>query len=169
MLETERLVLDKLTVEDAPFMLELLNTPLWLRFIGDRKVRTLDDARQYILNGAIKSYEQMGFGPFLVKLKSGGTPIGMCGLFKRDTLEDMDIGFAFLPNSIGKGYGFEAATAVMTYARDVLSANRIVGITNPDNQNSIHLLEKLGFCFERKVHLTTGDEVFLFGTSISNS
>ncbi|MVM38231.1 GNAT family N-acetyltransferase [Spirosoma sp. HMF3257] len=166
MLETERLLLDKLTVEDAPFMLELLNTPLWLKFIGDRGVRTLDDARQYILNGAIKSYEQHGFGPFLVKVKDNGVPIGMCGLFKRDTLEDMDIGFAFLPDSIGKGYGFEAATAVMTYARNGLGATRIIGITNPDNQNSIHLLEKLGFSFERTVHLSAGDEVLLFGTSI---
>jgi RimJ/RimL family protein N-acetyltransferase len=169
MLETDRLLLDKLTVEDAPFMLELLNTPLWLRFIGDRQVRTLEDARQYILNGAIKSYQEFGFGPFLVNLKSDRTPIGMCGLFKRDSLEDMDIGFAFLPDSIGKGYGFEAASAVMTYAREFLGAARIVGITNPDNQNSIHLLEKLGFHFERKVHLTTGDEVFLFGTPVVNS
>ncbi|MVM34708.1 GNAT family N-acetyltransferase [Spirosoma sp. HMF4905] len=168
MLETERLLLDKLTVEDAPFMLELLNTPLWLTFIGDRGVRTLEDARKYILNGAIKSYEQFGFGPFLIRLKSSETPVGMCGLFKRDTLEDIDIGFAFLPDSIGKGYGFEAATAVMTYARDVLSATRIVGITNPDNQNSIHLLEKLGFHFERRVHLSAGDEVLLFATSVDS-
>ena len=169
MLQTERLLLDKLTIEDAPFMLELLNTPLWLRFIGDRRVRTLEDARQYILNGAIKSYEQFGFGPFLVKLKSTGNPIGMCGLFKRDTLEDMDIGFAFLPESIGKGYGFEAATSVMTYARDVLAATRIVGVTNPDNQSSIHLLEKLGLRFEQTVHLSAGDEVLLFATPSTNS
>ncbi|QDK81672.1 GNAT family N-acetyltransferase [Spirosoma sp. KCTC 42546] len=169
MLETDRLLIDKFTIEDAPFILELLNTPSWLTFIGDRGVRNLDDARQYIQNGSIKSYEEHGFGPYRVALKSNGVSIGMCGLFKRDTLEDIDIGFALLPGYVGKGYGYEVANAVMTYARDVLGAARIVGITNPDNQNSIHLLEKLGLRFERPVRLTTGDEVLLFGTPVVNS
>lgn len=170
MLDTDRLLIDKFTVEDAPFILELLNTPFWLTFIGDRGVRTPDDARQYILNGSIHSYEEHGFGPYRVVLKSSGASIGMCGLFKRDTLEDIDIGFAFLPDYIGKGYGYEAATAIMTYARDVLGATRIVGITNPDNQNSIHLLEKLGLRFERTVYLLGEDkEVLLFGTPAVSS
>lgn len=151
-------------------MLALLNTPSWLMFIGDRGVRTLDDARQYILNGAMRSYEQHGFGPYRVSLKSNSVAIGMCGLFKRDTLEDIDIGFAFLPDYIGKGYGYEVAIEIMTYARDVLGATRIVGITNPDNQNSIHLLKKLGLRFERTVRLLGEDkEVLLFGTPAVSS
>ncbi|GAB4034789.1 GNAT family N-acetyltransferase [Spirosoma gilvum] len=158
MFETDRLLLQKFTVEDAAFILELLNTPAWLRFIGDRGVRTLGDARQYILDGPLRSYEQHGYGPYLVRLKEVDQPIGMCGLFKRDTLEDMDIGFAYLPDHIGKGYGLEAATAVMTFARDVLKASRIVGVVDPKNANSIRLLEKLGLHFERAVRLNGYEE-----------
>lgn len=153
MFETDRLLLQKFTVEDAPFILELLNTPAWLRFIGDRGVRTLGDARQYILEGPLRSYEQHGFGPYLVRLKEAGLPIGMCGLFKRDTLEDMDIGFAYLPEHIGKGYGLEAATIVLDFARNELNASRIVGVVDPQNTNSIRLLEKLGMQYERSVRL----------------
>ncbi|MBN8824962.1 MULTISPECIES: GNAT family N-acetyltransferase [unclassified Spirosoma] len=158
MFETDRLLLQEFTFEDAPFILELLNTPAWLRFIGDRGVRTLDDARQYILNGPLHSYEQHGFGPYLVRLKEDGLPIGMCGLFKRDTLEDMDIGFAYLPEHIGKGYGLEAAATVMNFARDGLKATRIVGVVDPQNANSIRLLEKLGMHFVQAIRLNGHDE-----------
>ncbi|GAB3955609.1 GNAT family N-acetyltransferase [Spirosoma harenae] len=170
MFETDRLLLQKFTVDDAPFMLELLNTPAWLTFIGDRGVRTISDARQYILDGSIRSYNQHGFGPYLVRLKADGQPIGMCGLFKRDTLDDMDIGFAYLPEHIGKGYGLEAATVVMTYARDVLGATRIVGIVDPKNVASIRLLEKLGLTFERTVLLNgRTEESLLFAKLIQES
>ncbi|MFD2936894.1 GNAT family N-acetyltransferase [Spirosoma flavum] len=170
MLETDRLLIDELSVGDAGFILDLLNTPSWLEFIGDRGVKTLSDARQYILDGPLRSYEQLGFGSYLVKLKSSGVSIGLCGLLKRDTLDDIDIGFAFLPDYIGKGYGYESATAVMTYARDVLGATRIVGITSPTNQNSIRLLEKLGLRFEKKIILRTdGEESFLYGVTLDKS
>lgn len=168
MLETERLRIDKFSVDDAAFMLTLLNTPSWIQFIGDRSVRTLTDAQAYILNGALRSYEQHGFGPYLVKLKTNGQPIGLCGLFKRDSLNDPDIGFAFLPDYAGKGYGFESAMAVLNYAREALGLTRIIGVTLPTNHDSIRLLEKIGLCFEGNVRFRAdGKESWLFGSPVS--
>lgn len=146
-------------------MLELLNTPLWMQFIGDRGVRTLSDARQYIIDGALKSYDQYGFGPYRVIEKASGLSIGMCGLFRRDTLDAPDVGFSFLPGYIGKGYGFESASAVMRYASSVLGLPRVLGITAASNHNSIRLLEKLGLCFEKKISFRADcEESLLFGT-----
>ncbi|MCX6218046.1 GNAT family N-acetyltransferase [Spirosoma sp.] len=165
MLLTERLLLTEFTVDDAAFVLTLLNTPSWLEFIGDRGVRTLDDAHQYIVNGPLKSYELMGYGSYVVRLKVTEQPIGMCGLFKRETLDAPDIGFAFLPGYTGTGYGFEAASAVIAYARETFGSSRILGFTSPANQPSIHLLEKLGLRFERKfMYKADGEESLLFGT-----
>src|ERR1051325_3355107 len=110
-LETDRLILRHLTVEDSEFILELLNDPSWLRFIGNRGVRTLDDARDYILKSFVAMYERLGFGLYLTELKSEGVPVGICGLIKRDSLEDVDIGFAFLPKFRGEGYAYESASA----------------------------------------------------------
>lgn len=152
-LETERLVLRRITVEDAEFMLELLNEPSFLRFIGDRGVRTVDDARAYISKGPVDSYERNGFGLYLTELRSYGTPIGICGLLKRESLEDVDIGFAFLPEFWANGYASESASAVMAYARDALGLDRVVAVTSPDNGASIRVLEKLGMEFERKAQL----------------
>jgi RimJ/RimL family protein N-acetyltransferase len=146
-LETERLVLRPFTTDDAPFILTLLNEPSFLRYIGDKKVRTLEDARQYLLNGPIASYERNGFGLCLVELKDSQTAIGMCGLLKREELPDPDIGFAFLPDFWNKGFAFEAAAAVMNDARARLKLNRILAIVNPDNYASIKLLERLGLKF----------------------
>lgn len=169
MIETDRLLLEKFTVDDAAFMLALLNTPSWIEFIGDRNVRTLDEARQYILNGALKTYKQFGFGPYLVKLKVGDIPIGLCGLFKRETLDDVDIGFALLPEHTGKGYGYESASAVMTYATTALGLTRITGITTAANHHSIRLLEKLGMHFEKKIMFRPdGEESLLFGVTLAN-
>ena len=154
LIETERLTLRKLSVEDAPFILRLVNEPSFLQFIGDKGVRNLEDARQYILNGPVASYAQNGFGLFLVQLKANKAPLGMCGLLKRETLEDVDIGFAFLPEFWNKGYAFEAAAGVLSYAKDVLKLPRIVAITNKDNDASGKLLEKLGFHFDRLIKLS---------------
>jgi len=154
LIETERLTLRKLSVEDAPFILRLVNEPSFLQFIGDKGVRNLEDARQYILNGPVASYAQNGFGLFLVQLKANQVPLGMCGLLKRETLEDVDIGFAFLPEFWNKGYAFEAAAVVLSYAKDVLKLPRIVAITNKDNDASGKLLEKLGFHFDRLIKLS---------------
>jgi RimJ/RimL family protein N-acetyltransferase len=161
--ETNRLILRKLSTEDADFILELVNEPSWLRFIGDKGVRSIADARDYILKGPVESYERFGFGLYLAELKENGIPIGLCGLIKRESLKDVDIGFAFLPKFWGKGYAYESASAVMAYGKSALGVNRIVAVTTPDNHNSIKVLEKLGFKFEQMVMLSVeAPEIKLF-------
>ena len=154
----------------APFILRLLNEPSFLQHIGDRGVRNLADAKQYILSGPIASYERHGFGLFLVELKEGRAPIGICGLLKRDALDDVDLGFAFVPESWSKGYAFESTTATLAYAHDAQHLKRIVAITSPDNVASINLLVKLGFYFDRMV-LMPGEkeEVKLFARRLGDA
>ncbi len=154
-LETDRLVLRRLDAADAPFILELLNDPDWLRFIGDKGVRNLEDARTYIRTGPADMYARLGHGLYLVELKDGGTPIGLCGLIKRETLDDVDIGFAFLPQYRARGYAREAAAATLVHARDSLGLKRIVAITAPDNQASARLLERIGLRFERLIRFSS--------------
>jgi len=162
-LETERLVLRRLSTDDAEFVLELLNEPSFRRYIGDRGVRNLAEAAQYILNRLVASYERNGFGLYLVELKEGGIPIGISGLVKRDTLPDADIGFAFLPAYWSKGYAVESAAAVMNYAREVLGLTRIVAITSLDNEASAKVLGKIGLRYERLIRLSEdAEEVKLF-------
>ncbi len=167
-LETERLNLRWMSADDAAFMRGLLNEPSWLRFIGDRGVRTLDDARNYILTGPVASYARLGFGLYVVELKESGDPIGICGLVKRDFLDDVDIGFAFLPQYWRQGYAYEAASAVMGYGTETLGLKRIVAITAADNHSSARLLEKLGLRFERMVSYPgDGHDVRLFAIDIT--
>ena len=162
-LTTERLLIRQFVVADAEFILELLNQPSFHRFIGDKGVRSVDDAKNYIATGPIESYQRHGFGLYLVELKDTKVPIGMCGVLKRESLPDPDLGFAFLPQYWGKGYAFEAASAVLREARDKFKLIRILAITNPDNDASIKLLAKLGFRFERVMRLSSdSDEVKLF-------
>jgi RimJ/RimL family protein N-acetyltransferase len=162
-LETDRLILRQLSTDDAAFILELVNEPSFIQNIGDRGVRTLEDARAYILRVAISSYEKNGFGLYLVALKGSGQAIGMCGLIKRQGLEDVDIGYAFLPRFWLKGYAVEAAAAVKDYARDALGLKRLVAITDPANQGSIRVLEKIGLKYEKMVRLSADDiELKLF-------
>ena len=165
-LETERLILRHMSPDtDAVFVLELLNQPSFLQYIGDKGVRTLDDAQQYIITGPVKSYEQNGFGLYMVELKENGVPIGISGLVKRDTLPDADIGFAFLPEHCSQGYAVESAAAVMTYAREKLGLVRVLAITSPDNERSAKLLGKIGLRFERLLKLTDdAPEVKLFSS-----
>jgi len=166
-LETERLHLRQLSSEDAEFILELLNEPSFMRNIGDRGVRTIEGANSYILNGPIASYAKNGFGLYLVKLKETAESIGMCGLIKRDTLEDVDIGYAYLPRFWSKGYAVEAAQAVKEYAKSVIGLHRMVAIVDPENAGSIRVLEKIGLQFERMVRLSEDDiELKLFGANI---
>jgi RimJ/RimL family protein N-acetyltransferase len=166
-IETERLILRHLTVKDSEFMLELLNDPAWLQFIGDRGVRTVDEARDYILQSLVTMYDRLGFGLYLTKLKGEGIPIGICGLIKRDSLEDVDIGFALLPKFRGKGYAYESASAVMAYGKRTFGLNRIVAIVSPNNYASVKLLEKLGFSFEKMVKFSDdGESVNLFAADI---
>lgn len=162
-LETNRLILRQLSTADVAFILELVNEPSFIQNIGDRGVRTLEDARAYILRVAISSYEKNGFGLYLVELKDSGQAIGMCGLIKREGLEDVDIGYAFLPRFWLKGYAIEAASAVKDFARDALGLKRLVAITDPANQGSIRVLEKIGLKYEKMVRLSADDiELKLF-------
>lgn len=148
-LETERLSLRRLTGDDAAFVLELTNDPDWLRHIGDRGVRTLDDARAYVRDGPAASYARHGFGLYLVELSDGSVPAGICGLLRRDWLEDADLGFAFLPRFRGMGLAHEAARGTLEHGRDALGLRRIAAIVSPENAGSIRLLKKLGMRFER--------------------
>jgi RimJ/RimL family protein N-acetyltransferase len=152
-LDTDRLILREFSLEDAPFILELVNEPSWLRFIGDRGVRDLDGARAYLQKGPIAMYARHGFGLYKVELKEDGTPMGMCGLIKREGLPDADIGFAFFPRFWGRGYAHEAALAVLSSSRTKWGLKRILAIVDPDNPSSIKLLEKLGFQFQRMVRM----------------
>jgi RimJ/RimL family protein N-acetyltransferase len=150
---TERLVLRQLdtTDADANFIRSLLNEPSWLQFIGDRGVRTTEEARAYIANGPMAMYRERGFGLWLVQLAETAVPMGICGLIKRPTLDDVDVGFAFRPDFWGRGYACEAATATIAHARNVVGLKRLVAITAPGNARSIRLLEKLGLSFERTI------------------
>lgn len=164
-IETQRLILRKFTVEDAAFMLKLLNTPNWLRFIGDRNVRTLEEAKQYLINGNIRSYREYGFGFYVVVIKETQESIGICGIVKREGLEDVDIGFAFFQQFMGKGYGYEAASAVLNYALNDLKIKRIVSIVDPENVVSIALIKKIGLQFEKMIQMSPKDiELMLFGS-----
>ena len=166
-LETDRLVLRELLPGDAPFVLELLNEPSFLQYIGDRGVRTIDDAVHYIAAGPAESYATNGFGLYLVERRADGEPLGMCGLLKRDTLPDVDLGFAYRPAHWGKGYALEAALATIAYARETLGLPRLAAITSPDNEASMKLLARLGFAAEGLVRLTDdADEVRLFGMQL---
>jgi RimJ/RimL family protein N-acetyltransferase len=150
-LETGRLHLRHLALTDAPFIVELLNDPGFIRNIGDRGVRTLEQAREYILTGPVASYERHGFGLDIVESKQTGSGIGICGLLRRECHPDIEIGFAFLPQARGQNYAFEAAGAVIDFAIRSQQVARIVALTAPDNFASIRVLERLGFRFERLV------------------
>jgi RimJ/RimL family protein N-acetyltransferase len=166
-LETERLILRQFTDDDAPFILELLNEPSFIQNIGDRKIRSLDGAKIYIKNGPATSYAQNGFGLYRVELKETGEAIGMCGLIKRPGLDDVDIGYAFLPRFWSRGYALEAARGVKQHAYDVIGLKRIVAITNPDNFASIRVLEKIGMTFEKMIKLPNDDmELKLFAVDL---
>jgi [ribosomal protein S5]-alanine N-acetyltransferase len=162
-LETERLLLRRLTTDDAGFMFELLNDPSFIRNIGDRNIQTIDDACAYIVNGPVKSYEKNGFGLYLAVLKETNESIGICGLIRRENLEDVDIGYALLPRFWSRGYAVEAAQATKVYAKDVVDLKRIVAIVDPTNEASIRVLEKIGLRYEKMVRLSADDiELKLF-------
>ena len=161
-LETDRLALRRFTLDDAEFIFRLVNDPSWLRFIGDKNVRNLDDARRYLREGPLDMYQRHGFGMYRVEEKASGAPAGMCGLIRRDTLPDVDVGYAFLPEFRGKGYAFEAASAVLAHGYRSFGMRRILAITSPGNDSSIRVLEKAGMTFERLMEFTPGDPVKLF-------
>ena len=161
-LETERLILREIVESDAEFIFALLNQPSFIKYIGDRNVRTIEQAREFIENRYRQSYREHGFGLYAVELKSEipnpKSQIGICGFVKRDSLPDADIGFAFLPQFCGKGYALESANAVMKYGRDVLGLARVLAITSQDNESSGRLLEKIGFKFESLIKMPPDTE-----------
>jgi [ribosomal protein S5]-alanine N-acetyltransferase len=165
MIDTPRLRLSPLLPDDAAFILELLNEPAFLRDIGDKQVRSLEDARAYIETGPRTSYRDHGFGLLRVELQSTGEPIGICGLLKREFLEHPDLGYALLERHWSKGYAFEAASAIMGYAAEKLKLDLVLAITAPENPTSIRVLEKLGFRFDRLANFpgyTTSSRVFVW-------
>lgn len=160
--ETDRLILSKITVDDAPFILELMNTPHWIKYIGDRNVRTVEQAADYIKNNQLKSYETNGFGYYKVQVKAENLkPIGTFGLMKREQLDHVDIGFSLLPDYQNKGYGFEAASELMKIAKTLFNITTLCAITLPINQASIQLLEKLGLSYQKSVKPFENDEELL--------
>ncbi len=163
-IKTARLIIRPLNTEDDGFILRLLNTPGWLEFIGDRQIHNVADAQKYIVEKIHKNYEEYGIGLQLVFLESVQKPIGICGLIKRDGLDDLDIGFAFLPEYFGSGYAFEAAKASLDYGFNELKCNRIVAITTENNIRSRNVLEKIGLQFEKFFFIEGDpDELMLYG------
>ncbi len=159
--ETTRLQIREFTQADTSFIIELVNTPSWIRYIGERNIKSDADAQSYLEKGPMKSYAENGFGLYCVELKEGTIPIGMCGLIKRETLQDVDIGFAFLPAYETKGYAFESSEAMLAHARK-LKLERIVAITLTDNKKSIRLLEKLNMKFERMIQFPNEKDELMF-------
>ena len=162
-IETERLRLREFDSTDGELIFELLNSQGWLKYIGSRSIATIDDAVNYIETKLQKGYRESGFGFYLVELKATGVKTGMCGLVKREGLDDVDIGFALLPQYENKGYAYESSMAVIQYAKNKLKINKLAAITMPSNFTSVKLLEKLGMKFDKKISLP-GDpeELFLY-------
>jgi [ribosomal protein S5]-alanine N-acetyltransferase len=159
--ETERLLLQPTTTEDAAFILTLLNTPKWLQYIGDRNVRTLADARTYINNRIVPQFERFGFGNYTISSKQNKTKLGSCGLYSRQGLDSVDIGFAFLPEYEGKGYALEAASILMQAATKTFGLTHICAVTTKNNLSSQKLLEKLGLHTSKTIILPNSPEELL--------
>ena len=164
-LETARLRLRWITLDDAPFIVELVNDPAWLRHIGDRGVRNVEDAHAYLAKGPLDLYAKWGYGLYLAERMVDGAPVGMCGLVRREGLDDADLGFALLPAFRSQGYAAEASVAVLAHARSALGMTRILAIVSPENLASIRLLERVGFAFERMIQLGEKEPVMLFASA----
>lgn len=161
LISTERALIRKFNLDDAGFIVELLNSRGWLKYIGDRNITSVEAAKNYLANGPLLSYTKYGFGPYLVELKSSGEPIGMCSLIKRDGLEDVDIGFAFLDVFAQKGFAYEVSKALLSFAFHQLKLKRIVAITMASNPASILLIQKLGLRFDKTVRFPGDSEELL--------
>ena len=160
-LETERLRIEEAVIEDAPFFYELLNSPTWIEYIGNRGIKNLDDARSYIQNSLIASYQTNGFGLYKMVLKSSDDPLGICGLLQRDYLDHPDIGFAILPQYERQGYTHEAAFAILNHAHTHLELQTIYAITSPNHIASQRLLSKIGMTHIQTIQ-PEREELFLF-------
>ena len=167
---TERLELRHLTLDDAPLMLAIWNDPAFVRFVGDRGIRTVEEAQEAMRNGILKLYEDYGYGPFRIALRDSGKAIGISGLFRREGLDIPDIGYATLPDFCGDGYAYEAASAVIENAASGLGLDRLIAIISPENAASISLIGKLGFEFE-KMHRMPGadDDICIYGKCLNKN
>ena len=157
-LETQRLRITELTIEDAPFFFDLVNDDDWKRFIGDRNVKTIVDAEDYLTGKIIPSYNRLGFGFYLVSEKKSGKPLGISGFIDREGLDFVDVGFAFLPTGRGKGYGYESTKALLEHGQQKLAFHTILALANKSNERSHNLLKKLGFRFSMHIKLHNEDE-----------
>lgn len=157
-LRTERLVMRRIGTDDAELMLAIWTDPAFVKHVGDRGIRTVEQAREAIREGAMRLFADHGYGPFSMNLKNDGSQIGICGLFKRDNLDAPDIGFAVLPAYCGSGYAGEAARAVVEHARDDLGIEVLTAIVSPENAPSVGLIEKLGLAFERMITMPGDDK-----------
>lgn len=167
LIETERLVLRRVTLDDAWFMLAIWNDPAFMRYVGDRGIRSVEEAQVALQDGAFKLYEEYGYGPYAMSLKEDGVLIGICGLFRRDNLDDPDIGFAVLPDFCGMGLASEAAESVVAHARDDLGIKCLTAIVSPENAASIGLIEKLGLAFDRGITMPGEDkEISLYSMTL---
>ena len=168
-LETERLSLRWLTLDDSDLMLAVWNDPAFVRYVGDRGIRTTEEAHEAMSSGVLHLYEAYGYGPFRVSLRDGDTPIGICGLFRGDSLDTPDIGYAILPDWCERGYAYEASRAVIDYAKSALGLDRLIAIISPHNRASIGLIKKLGLRFERMHRMPDDDEdVCIYGVQLAD-
>jgi [ribosomal protein S5]-alanine N-acetyltransferase len=164
-IETARLSIREISEADGEFIFGLMNEPAYIRYIGDRGIRTPENARAYILDKLAASYARFGFGMYLVELKGGPEAVGICGFVKRDSLEHPDIGFAFLREHWSRGFAFEASSAVLGHGFGALGLKTVLGVTLPDNRGSIRLLERLGLRFQKMIRLPRVDrDSMLFST-----
>lgn len=159
--KTQRLYIRPITVNDAPFILELMNTPKWLQFIGDRHVHSVEDAKNYIITKALPQFEKFGYGNNVITRKEDNVKLGTCGVYHRDGKELPDIGFAFLPAYEGKGYAFEANSALIKEMRNTHKLTQLSAYTLENNFKSRKLLERLGFKLKGIGQLPTTDEDLL--------
>ncbi|WP_242083110.1 GNAT family N-acetyltransferase [Aestuariivivens sediminis] len=166
--KTKRLHISKIVLKDAAFFLQLMNTPGFLKYIGDRNIKTIADAKAYLKSGLLKSYKVHGFGYYKLTLKEEpDRPIGIVGILKRDVLEHPDVGFALLPEYERLGYSYEASIEILKLAKDRFNLKKITAITNPDNDKSIKLLEKLGLKLEQRTDpFNEGKDLLLFGKAL---
>lgn len=168
LITTDRVIIRKFNLDDAEFIYQLLNSEAWINYIGNRNIQNLEDARNYIANSPLYFYQKFGFGPYLVALKDTQEPIGMCSLIKRDTLNDVDLGFAFLDPFIGRGYAYEASKAVIEFSEKTLALKKLLAITLPYNIASIKLLEKLGFRYQNNIQFPNEtEELMLFSLTLN--
>ena len=169
LIKTERLHLRPVTLDDADLMLAVWNDPAFVHHVGDRGIRTLEESIKTLKDGALRLFEEHGFGPYRVSLKTDDSAIGICGIFSREGMDEPDIGFSVLPKFCKRGYAYESATAVINYARDDLKLPRLTAIVSPDNAASVGLIKKLGFQFERMLRLPGEDkDISLYAIGFSD-